>query len=599
MRPGEDSQSNLGHYLEVLRRRKWRIVLAGLLATATALGLSALQTPVYVARAEVLLQARPSETLFDDRGPASDAGQLVNDLQTEIRVLKSGPVRAAVRKKLGRAPKVSAHAVPDTKIFEVESRDTDPEQAARIANTYVRSYIDLKRRQAVDDLLGAAGEVQRRIDGLQAEIDTITSTIVNGSAGNQSALDETLRPRRDALVGQQTLFRQRLEQLQVDAARRSGGAQLISPATRQRQAAEPKPVANGIMGLGLGLLLGLGSVAVAESLGNTVTTKEDIERVTPGIPCIGLIPEVDGWSHTSNPQLVSRSAPLSPAAEAYRSLRTSINFVRRTHRPIRTLQITSPSSSEGKSATVANLAVALSRTGEHVIVVDSDLRRPRLHEFFQLSNTVGLTDVLVGEAPLPAVLQRVPGENNLLFIGSGPLPPNPSELLSIPQAAKVVVALKAQADMVLFDSPPVLLITDAVVLSSLIDATLLLARAGKTSTKELARAADVLSQVGAPLVGTVLNGAEADARYGYGYEQAPPVDGRRRGRKHSGAASPGDDHQGSVTPTVQTVAPSGATVASTGAHRDGPPSKNGRRRGGNHEAETEGRRKRGRGRSRS
>jgi capsular exopolysaccharide synthesis family protein len=152
-----------------------------------------------------------------------------------------------------------------------------------------------------------------------------------------------------------------------------------------------------------------------------------------------------------------------------------------------------------------------------VIVACCDLRRPRLHEFFGLDNTVGFTSVLLGDIPLSAALQDVAGRPGLRVLASGPLPPNPAELLASRRATEVLTALRAQAHMVLVDSPPVLPVTDAAVLSSRVDATLVVATAGLTTKRELVRTLEVLGQVDAPVAGVVLNGVGGEGSYGYRY----------------------------------------------------------------------------------
>jgi capsular exopolysaccharide synthesis family protein len=181
------------------------------------------------------------------------------------------------------------------------------------------------------------------------------------------------------------------------------------------------------------------------------------------------------------------------------------------------VQITSPSAAEGKSTTIANLAVALANAGQRVTVVDADLRRPRIHHFFGLKNDEGLTSVLLGATPLSMALQRVDGVAGLTLLASGPIPPNPSELLSGEHCADVLRALLGSADYVLIDCPPVLPVTDATVLSSRVDGTLLVATANETSQKALRHARETLARVNAPLLGVVFNGVTESTGYGYSY----------------------------------------------------------------------------------
>jgi capsular exopolysaccharide synthesis family protein len=244
---------------------------------------------------------------------------------------------------------------------------------------------------------------------------------------------------------------------------------------------------------------------------------------------LGLIPEVAGWKNEDVPQLITRSAPNSSTAEAYRSLRTSIQFVG-IDRPLRIVQVTSPNAQEGKTTTLSNLAVVLAQAGQRVVMVCCDLRRPRLHHFFDKDNAVGFTSVLLGQSSLAdAVQPAIPGQDHLWLLASGPPPPNPSELLASPLSGEILRTLASEFDLVLVDCPPVLPVTDAAVLAAHVDATVLVSIAGITTGKQLERAIEVLGQVNAGLIGTVLNGVADRTAYGYsyrygGYGYGPGVD---------------------------------------------------------------------------
>jgi non-specific protein-tyrosine kinase len=172
-----------------------------------------------------------------------------------------------------------------------------------------------------------------------------------------------------------------------------------------------------------------------------------------------------------------------------------------------------------------------------VVIICSDLRRPRIHEFFGLSNEVGLTSVLLGEASISTALQPVEGVDRLSVLASGPLPPNPSELLQTRRNAEVLAGLQADGHFLLIDSPPVLPVTDALVLSKRVDATLLVCASGSTGRKELSRAVEVLRQVDAPLIGAVLNGVTHESSYGYSY-QYTSYEGTPSGLRINGNGGP-------------------------------------------------------------
>jgi capsular exopolysaccharide synthesis family protein len=212
--------------------------------------------------------------------------------------------------------------------------------------------------------------------------------------------------------------------------------------------------------------------------------------------------------------LVTITDPRSAVSEAYRTLRTNLQFAA-VGGALQTLVVTTPSPNEGKSTTVANLAVTFAQGGKKVIVVDADLRRPALHELFGVDGTSGLSNTLVDAALRAALpLVAVPGVEGLRLLPAGAIPPNPAELLGSDELAQVIDRLKTMADMVLFDAPPVLPVTDAAILAKRTDGILLVLQAGKTKREHAARAKDMLEQVGARIVGTALTNAKVDSGVG-------------------------------------------------------------------------------------
>lgn len=208
-------------------------------------------------------------------------------------------------------------------------------------------------------------------------------------------------------------------------------------------------------------------------------------------------------------RLITASNPRSPVAEAYRQLRTNIQFAS-LDRPLRTLLVTSTSPEEGKSTTLANLAITMAQADRKVILVDCDLRRPSLHQLFRVGNGIGLTTTVADHSAtdFPLMETEVP---NLWLLPSGPLPPNPSELLGSQRMSSVIDKLKTQADYVLFDSPPIIAVTDAAVLASKVDGVILVIRAGKTKREHAQRSKELLDKVGANLIGVVLNGVRYES----------------------------------------------------------------------------------------
>jgi len=212
----------------------------------------------------------------------------------------------------------------------------------------------------------------------------------------------------------------------------------------------------------------------------------------------------------SRSDLITVTEPRSPASEAYRTLRTNLEFSSLDH-PLHSLLVTCPGASADKSITLANLAVIMAEGGRKVILVDGDLRRPALHEIFGLDNAVGLSDLIGQDGDLSALPLEESGVEGLRVLTSGPLPQNPSVLLGSDRMERVISALVEQADLVLFDAPPVLAVTDAALLAARVDGTLLIVRVGSTRRDHVQQAKVLLEKVNAHLVGAALTNAGLDS----------------------------------------------------------------------------------------
>lgn len=286
------------------------------------------------------------------------------------------------------------------------------------------------------------------------------------------------------------------------------------------------------LGLLVGLLLGVGGAFFLEYLDQTIKSTQDVDRVL-GTPVLGMVP-LDaklGARGSDGRRPISVITVLEgddPATEAYRTLRTNVTFVG-AERPVQLLAVTSPGPGEGKSTTAANLAVALALGGHKTLLIDADLRRPLLHRAFGLVHEPGLTDVLIGratarEAVRPDVIER------LDVLPAGSSPPNPSELLGSDAMHALVAEVRQTYDYIVMDTPPVLPVTDATVISTVADATILAVRSGETEEASATRALDQLKRVNARIAGVVLNGVDArrDRHYAY-YKYQKNVAYRARG----------------------------------------------------------------------
>ncbi|GAA2529587.1 polysaccharide biosynthesis tyrosine autokinase [Pilimelia columellifera] len=292
----------------------------------------------------------------------------------------------------------------------------------------------------------------------------------------------------------------------------------------------PRRVRNLALAALLGVLIGAGCAALREILDTTIKTSDGLRDLV-GAPVLASVPFDQAARDT--PQRLVTHAGHSPRAEALRQLRTNLQFVD-IDRPVRTLAVTSAVSGEGKSSTACNLAILFTEAGKRVLLIDADLRRPRIAEYLGIEGAVGLTTVLAGQAELGDVLQ--PWGAGLWVLPSGFLPPNPSELLGSEHMSDLLRHFRDQFDMVIVDCPPLLPVTDGAIAAARADGALLVTRARRTTAAQVAAAAAAVRSVDARLLGCVLNmvtPGDGDPYQYYGYDAGAPD--RRKGHHRSGA----------------------------------------------------------------
>ena len=292
---------------------------------------------------------------------------------------------------------------------------------------------------------------------------------------------------------------------------------VVRPPTTPTDPVAPKPLRNILLGAVLGLLVGMGAALVRETLDKTVKSEDDVKAVTDA-PILGSIAQDP---EAAKRPLIVRVDPRSPRAEAFRSLRTNLQFVDAANHP-RTLVVTSSLAGEGKSTMSANLALTMAQAGSRVCLVEADLRRPKVLAYMGLEGAVGLTDALIGRADVFDLLQAY-GSTKLWVLGAGPIPPNPSELLGSSGMVTVLEKLMSSFDYVVIDAPPTLPVTDAVVVSNLVDGAIVVVASGMVQRDQLNRTLELLGSGKGRVLGLVLNRVPARAVHhygGYGYENA-------------------------------------------------------------------------------
>jgi polysaccharide biosynthesis transport protein len=496
-------------YLGVLRRRWPIIVLVCLLTTGVAIARSATSTRIYQTSATVLVS--DPQTVNADGSSSSTV-----DIPTEIELIGSGPIQAAVSKELGTdAAKVSGLSIAEvgsTTLIQITTESSSPAAAQKAANAYADQYVKVRTEQAIDSINKTMVVIQSKVTDIQNQITALDKQIA--AQGFLPSAD--LTSQRTALQSQLSTYTTQLERLQVTAdLRATAGAQVVNLAGLPSTPIKPTPSRDAMLGFALGLVLGLGLAFLTEFLDDKIKTTEDVARYGKGMQVIAEIPRIARERHGR--RLVALDDPASGAAESYRALRTSLRLIG-LRQPIQTLLVTSPMSAEGKTTLVANLGVTMARAGLRVVVVDLDLRRAQLGEMLGASNDVGVMSVLLGEATLAEALYEVPisaGVPPLRLLAAGPLPPNPSEIMGTARMTDLITSLKKSADVVILDTPPLVPVTDAMVLSGRVDGVLVVVNAGKTRRRHLQRSAEYLDQADAPIIGAVLNGSGQHIRYGY------------------------------------------------------------------------------------
>jgi capsular exopolysaccharide synthesis family protein len=296
-------------------------------------------------------------------------------------------------------------------------------------------------------------------------------------------------------------------------------ATVVDPASKSSSPVSPQPVRNIGLGLILGLLLGAGAATLRETLDTTIKSTRQLESLVPA-PIIGAI-SYD--ADAVDTPLITSLDTYAPRAEAFRVLRTNLQFID-PDAENKVFVMTSSLPSEGKTTTVVNLALALAEGGERVVLIEGDLRRPKVAEYLRLESAVGLTTVLIGKLSLDDAIQTT-SHDKLDVLTSGSTPPNPAELLKSSAMANLLASLRERYDIVLIDAPPLLPVTDGALLSAQADGALLVVRHGKTTTDQVSLAVDRLEAVGAAPVGVIFNMTPAKGGdgygYGYGYGYAP------------------------------------------------------------------------------
>ncbi|WP_326939020.1 polysaccharide biosynthesis tyrosine autokinase [Agreia sp. Leaf210] len=462
--------------------------------------------------------------LYRPEGKAADV-----ELRDYVRVLQKSWILIAVLLFVGigaaagfsilQTPKYSSSA----KVFVSTSGGStasDLQQGNTFTQQRVKTYADLTTTPIV--LLPVIAEL-----GLDISSGELASQVTASAPLNTTLIEIAVTNVDPALASQiATAVSESLSQVveKIETPANSGSETSPVKLTLVQHAEVPQvPVSPNIplnIGLGglVGLALGIAIAVLREASDNRIRNERDVEAITD-VPILGGI--VFDPKAAERP-LIVHDDPRSPRAESFRTLRTNLQYLD-VGRENRSFVITSSIQSEGKSTSAVNLAIALADAGSRVLLVDADLRRPKIHEYLGLEGAVGLTDLLIGRAEPEDVIQPW-GQRDLFVLPAGTIPPNPSELLGSDALLKLISEFNRAFDVVLFDSAPLLPVTDAAILARTVGGTIVVCAAGRTHKNQLKGAFTALANVDAPVSGVVLTmlptkgpDAYGQGRYGYGY----------------------------------------------------------------------------------
>jgi len=383
----------------------------------------------------------------------------------------------------------------------------------------------------VTKLINVNAEIRANTAKINALQDVVNSYNTKLEALPSKVLQLARLARRQK-VDEQTymMMTKQLEETKIQEAGKRKDVRIVDPAIEPLFPTKPKKKLNLALGLILGLGLGVGITFMREYFDNSIKTQEELEQI--GFNILATIPKIEMSKMEEKlearlsklgpiegkkieARLITHLDPKSPVSEAYRALRTNLQFSK-IDKNIKMVLVTSSGPKEGKSTTSANLAIAMAQSGKRVVLVDGDLRRPVVHSIFGLSKDDGITNYLMDDIDYKTMIKESIMEN-LYIIPSGVLPPNPSELLASHKMEELLKKLRSDFDFVIFDTPPVIAVTDAAILATRVDGAIIVVKSAQTNHDALVRAKSLLDAVDSHILGALLNGVEAGGMYGTYY----------------------------------------------------------------------------------
>ena len=497
--------SDFRYYYGLIKHWLWMFILVTGLSGVVAYLVSSQMTPVYQASATMLVNQAPSASsneytsiLMSQRLVQTYAQMVVKQpvLNEVIETLDLNMSSGALKKMISIKP------IEETPLIEIKVQHTNPIIAANIANAIITVFSKQNEEYQNSRYADLKNNLSMQLEelGQAIEQDSLALQELDDSLENQAErnkLETSLTQNRQLYA---TLLKT-FEDVRLSEIESTSNVVFAEAATPPAIPIKPKVMQNTLLAGIVGLFLAVGIVLLIEALDDTIKGPIDVEK-NLGLPILGVILRMP-----DKKVVITATEPRSPISESFRSLRTNIQFAS-VDIPIHTLLVTSATPQDGKTTVITNLAVVFAQGGKKVSLVDADLRKPKVHQFLELSNSKGLTSLFMQtEIKLDSVLQNSKTEN-LSVITSGSLPPNPAELLGSEKMYTIISKLKDQFEMVLLDTPPVFAVTDAAVLSRYADGVLLVIKPGYTKIAVAQQTVEQLNRVGANILGVVLNDVE-------------------------------------------------------------------------------------------
>ena len=508
----------LKQYAAILWRWAWLIALGTILAGVSAYVTSQITTPVYAASATLLIDEAPSTQVSDYTAllTSERLARTYSELLTRRPVLDEAiQILELVRPADDLAKQVEVQLVRDTQLIELTVEDEDRVLAARLANLLPEVF--RRQNEALQTSRYNASKVSltEQLNSLEAQIDEVQLAVETIGEPQTTTQETSLNRLQDELAQfrqSYTSLLQSFENIRLAEAQSISNVIIVEPAQVPDNPVRPRTLLNTALAAVVGLMLAVGVVFLIEYLDDSIRSPDQVLAML-GVPVIGAIGRLSNGQARNG--AITAAEPRAPVAEAYRALRTSIQFAG-VDKKINTLLVSSPGPAEGKTTIAVNLAIVMAQAGLRVIIVDADLRRPTTHKLLERSNRNGLTDLMLQQSPSWDAALQDTAVKYLSLLSSGSLPPNPSELLGSDKMRDLLRKLNETSDVLIIDSPPVLAVTDPVVMAGLVDGVLLVVDSGTTSIGAALQAKTQLEQVGANLLGVVMNKVAA-RRGGYYY----------------------------------------------------------------------------------